>query len=71
MGQAIAGVIIGAGLQIGFLVILLVSAMLEAGQVDTLPEGSPGTTHQQQARGSNRLRVVRETAEPDQKKRAA
>jgi hypothetical protein len=66
MGDVMTGIISAAGLQIGFIVILFLAARLEPSepQIETPP--------QEEARRSNRLRLVaRSRGVDDQQKRAA
>jgi hypothetical protein len=65
MGDVVTGIISAAGLQIGFIVILFLAARLEPSepQIETPP---------QDARRSNRLRLVaRSRGVDDQQRRAA
>jgi hypothetical protein len=70
MGDVIAGVILGGVLQLGFILLLFVSAMMEPPQVEPFQADSRRFTPKGAGRSSGR-RIVRDTAEVGEEKRAA
>lgn len=70
MKDLIAGIIIAGGLQIGCLVVLLVSAVMEPPEVAPSQDQSRSVAKRRTRRSSG-LRVVRGAAEVDREKRAA